>query len=76
MKLTRIKAYRDNNFMFEMLYATDSHVKALEKFYTEFQECKNQNYICMAETLNTENPKHLDFIMLAMKCGLLRSAKS
>lgn len=69
MKLTRVKAYINGNFSgFEMVYFTENQAEALQRFRKEFPNM--QNYILVAETLETE--KDSDFIDLCYRCGSFR----
>lgn len=67
MKLTRVKAAGTT---FEIVYLTDSHVQALERFRKEFPVFNE--YILTAETLETENKKQNEFILHCIRCGSFR----
>lgn len=69
MIFTRVKMYYKNQFVMEHCYLTDSHVKAIERFYRDYPKYRCPDCNAVAETFDSEDPKYEEWFKTCIRCG-------
>ena len=67
MKHVWIRAYYKGKMVGDHIYMGDDQVKALDRYRRDFPD--HNDCICVAETINDEDPTLAEFFAVHYRCG-------